>query len=269
MPWLIAVPILIVALLAVALRIQPRGFPPYPGAAKSPDWERVPLRVDLPAPARRYFEKLFPDGVPLITSAVISGKATLRLGLPLPARFRFTHDAGKDYRHYIEVVIFGYPLFKVNERFWDGKGRMELPFATYEDTRELNSAANLGLWGESIWLPSIWLTDSRVRWEAIDDQSCRLIVPFGAESDSFTVRFDPQTGMIDTLTAMRHRDAAPGAKLIGWQNKVLEWRIFHGIAAPKVASVQWLDQSKPWALWTIEEVAYNVDVTEYVRAKGI
>ena len=67
---------------------------------------------------------------------------------------------------------------------------------------------------------------------------------------------------------MRYRDAGDEAK-IPWRNEVLGWQTFHGLRIPSPASATWLDQGKPWSVWTIEDVAYNVDVTEYIRAKGL
>ena len=43
---------------------------------------------------------------------------------------------------------------------------------------------------------------------------------------------------------------------------------FHGIKIPSPASVTWLDEGTPWSVWTVEDVVYNVDVSEYIRAKG-
>jgi hypothetical protein len=31
----------------------------------------------------------------------------------------------------------------------------------------------------------------------------------------------------------------------------------------------WMDEGKPWAVFTLEDVAYNVDVSEYIRASGL
>ena len=35
-----------------------------------------------------------------------------------------------------------------------------------------------------------------------------------------------------------------------------------------VGSATWLDQGKPWAMFTLEEVNYNVDVSDYIRQRG-
>jgi len=206
--------------------------------------------------------------IPVIESAVISGRGKLRVfGLRFPSRFRFTHVAGQGYRHYIEATIFGYPVMKVNEWYLDGNARMELPVGVIENEPKVDMAANLGLWGEAIWLPSILITDPRVRWEAIDDTSARLVVPFGDEEDTFTVTFDRETGLMRTMEAMRYKEATDEAK-IPWRNEPLGWQTFHGIEIPSPAATTWLDEGTPWAVWTIEDVVYNVDVSEYIRARG-
>jgi hypothetical protein len=266
----------LVAILAVGwlgLQVKPKPFPAYP--KQTPALKTVELPADLPAPVARYYETIIGDQIPVIESAVITGRAKLRLfGLRFPARFRFTHVAGQGYRHYIEATIFGYPVMKVNEYYLEGNARMELPVGVIENQPKVDMAANLGLWGESVWLPSIFITDPRVRWEAIDDTTARLVVPFdfaqdrpfGEEEDSFTVSFDSQTGLIRMLEAMRYREATDEAK-IPWRNEPLGWQTFHGIKIPSPASVTWLDEGTPWSVWTIEDVAYNVDVSEYIRAR--
>ena len=106
-----------------------------------------------------------------------------------------------------------------------------------------------------------------MRWEAIADTSARLVVPYGKGEDVFTVMFDPQTGLVRTMEAMRYRDATDEAK-ISWRNDPLGWQTFHGIEIPSPAALTWLDEGTPWSAWTIEDVVYNVDVSEYVRASG-
>jgi hypothetical protein len=265
--------ILIAALGAVlgagwlGLRVRPKRFPAYP--EQTPDLNSAELPADLPAPIARFFKTIFGDRVLVIESAVLTGSGNLRFfGLRFPSRFRFIHMAGQGYRHYIEATIFGYPVMRVNEHYLDGKARMELPVGIIENEPKVDMAANLGLWAESVWLPSILVTDPRVRWETIDDTTARLVVPFGEDEDIFTATFDPQTGLLLTLEAMRYKEPTSEAKTL-WRNEPLGWRTFHGIKIPSPAAVTWLDERTPWSVWTIEDVAYNVDVTEYIRARGL
>ncbi len=266
--WIIIVLLILLIAGWVGLQIKPAPFPAYRASSLPP--KQMTLPTDLPAPVERYFRAVFGgDQVPVIQSAVLTGSGKLRfMGITFNARWRFTHDAGRNYRHYIEATVFGYPLMKVNERYLDGKGRMELPVGVIEDDPKTNSAANQGLWGESIWLPSIFVTDVRVQWEAIDDDSARLIVPFGGDVQTFTVSFDRETGLLRQFETIRWRDAKD-AEPIRWINQVRGWQTFHNVKVPSPAAVIWADQGSPWFVLKVEDVAYNVDVSEYIRGRGL
>lgn len=263
---LLGVVIALVSLAWLGLQVRPKPFPAYSQQAAVTN--TVPLPDRLPVPVDRFYRQVYGESVPLIESAVLTGRAKMRImGITFPTRFRFTHDAGQGYRHYIEATLFGLPLMKVNEYYLDGRGRMELPLGVIDDDTKVNQGANLGLWAESIWLPSIFLTDPRVRWEPMNEETALLVVPFGEEEQQFVARFDPQTGLLRFLESMRYKGADSEAKSL-WINEVVEWGSLNGKLMPTIATPTWFEDGTPWVVFTVEDVAYNVDVREYIRARG-
>ena len=257
----------LVFIIWLGLQIRPVPFEPYP--ERTPALETVPLPDDLPAPVERFYRTVYGDEIPVIETAVIKGRAeTSPFGIRLPARFIFVHNTGQDYRHYIEATFFGFPLMKVNESYVDGSSYFELPVGTFEDNPHNRQGAVLGLWAEATWFPSIWVTDERARWESVDDKTALLYVPFEGAEENFVVRFDPETGQLDMMEAMRYRDADPEAEKILWITKALPGENITGTNLSATGSATWLDQGKPWAMFTAEDVVYNVDVSEYIRQRG-
>jgi hypothetical protein len=251
----------------LGLQIQPGPFPAYPDSAAP--LETVSLRPGLPTPVERYYRQLYGERVPVIHSAVLTGRGSARpIGdVAFPMRFRFVHEAGQAFRSYIELTAFGIPVMKVNETFRDGHARGETPFGT-EEGEQVDQGANLRLWAESLaFLPSILLTDPRVRWEPVDDAMALLVVPFGSEQERFVVRFDPATGRLWLTEVMRYKSTT-GVKTL-WINEASGWATLGGQLLPTTGSSTWLDDGRPWAVFTVEEVVYNAAVSQYIRSSGI
>jgi hypothetical protein len=252
----------------VGLQIKPQPFVPYDtGAADLP---MVPLTAGLPAPVERFYRTVYGERVPQIHSVVVTGRATIRpvANIPLPARFVFIHRAGYDYRHYFEATFFGKPFLKVNEGYVDGVSFFESPMGSYTNDLNTNQGANLALWAEAAWFPAILLTDLRVRWQAVDDRSALLYVPFEDKQEHFLVRFNPATGLIDLMEAMRYRDPGEGREKILWITRSEPGPTLPGSVLPAAGSATWLDQGRPWAVMTLEAIAYNVDVSALLQARG-
>jgi hypothetical protein len=260
--------VFLVALFVVfGLRVPPAPFPAYTGESAYP-METMPIPSGLPRPVERFYRLTYPDGqLPVYRTAVISGRGTLRVaGVRFPARYRFVHRAGYDYRHYIETTFYGFPIMKVNEHFIDGRGRLELPFGVVENDPTVDSAGNQGLWAEMSTYPAAYLTDGRARWEAMDDVTARLYVPWKDGEQVFTVRFDPESGRMLSLETMRHRDARSG--LILWTAASLLVPTRDGQPAKTLQAATWADEGTPWLVLEAEEVVFNTNISEYIRQRG-
>lgn len=256
----------IVGLGWAGLRVQPAPFaapPRAPAAAAT-----TPLPAGLPAPVERFYRLTYGDRVPVFTSAVISGRGTMRPvpgGPALPMRFRFTHDVGRSYRHYMEATWFGIPILKANEYYVDGKERMELPWGASEGPT-YDQGGNLGMWAELSSLPAALLTDPRVRWEPLDDATATLVVPFGEREERFVARFDPDSGRLTNLEVMRHKGADQHKTL--WITGAQGWAEVGGYRLAPRGTATWLDDGVPWLVMTIEDIAYNIPVDTSLSAKG-
>lgn len=267
-----------IGMAGFAVRPKPLEIPAGLGASTAP--RRVALAealpAGLPAPVRRFYEARFPDGLELVDTVVFAGRGRIRpFGVWMPARFIFTHEAGKGYRHYIEATWFGLPFLRVDEGYVDGASFFESPMGTTRDDPNTNQGANLALWAEAGWFPSIWITDPRVRWvegeatgTAAAGGTATLEVPYGAETERFIVKFDPATGLIDTMEAMRFREAGEGKPKIRWITRNAPIPADQKDTVIARGSATWEDQGGPWAYFDLEQAVYGADLGAYLRARG-
>ncbi len=255
----------LVGLVFVGLQVKPASFPAL--TSNHPKLETIPLPAGLPAPVVKFYRKIYGDRIPLIHSVVISGRASIRPVGPIniPARFRFTHKAGQDYRHYIEATIFGIPILKINESYLKSSSRQEMPWGTTTNDPRANQAANLGLWAETLWYPSVFLTDPRVQWNAVDDVTATLTVPFEKSTETFIARFDPITHLLTYLESMRFKT---DHKVL-WINEARVWDDVGGVTVLKESAVIWMDDGKPWANFEVEEIEFNTDVGKTIGGTGL
>ena len=255
--WINAAVLLVLGVV-FGLRRSPAPLPPVPLTAGTVD--TVPLPQGLPQTVERYLRGVYGERLPVIHSAVLTGRGTLRvMGVTFPARIRFSHRSGYDYRHYLEATFWGRPVMKVNEVYMNGRGRLELPFGV-EEGSAVDSAANQGLWAEMMYYPASLVTDPRVRWESVDERRAKLHVPFGAETQTFTFEFDPASGDFVRLETLRLRDSKTPPMRWWCESPTVDGR--------KVFTATWEDEGTPWLTEWLEDAVYNADVSAYLLQKG-
>ncbi|HSB66792.1 MAG TPA: DUF6544 family protein [Anaerolineales bacterium] len=257
--------LLLLVFLVFGLRVKPA--PLQAMSAPAAVVETIPLPAGLPAPVARFYRQTYGDRIPVYHSAILTGRGSVRLlGITFPGRLRFSHISGQEYRHYIEVTFYGLPILKVNEFYLDGHNRLELPFAVQENDPGVDSAANQGLWSETLVYPAFLLTDPRVHWEPIDDTQASLHVPYGPGEQVFTIQFDPLSGEMTHYETIRYHDAKSGT--IRWWGDITFSPSVDGQLLNKVITAIWEDEGTPWLSAAVEELQFNADLSDYIHQRG-
>lgn len=261
---LISIVIVFLGIVWVGFQIEPKSFPPHP--EKTRDAGAVNVSRDIPEPVKRYSEAAAGSHVPLIRSAVVWGKAKVRMnGIWMPVRFKEYNLAGQAFHRYMEVTWFGRTILKVSDVYRNGKGftKIEGMLNKTETGEKIDQGSNLALWGEIVFTPSVAITVTRARWEAVDDETVRLVIPYGEQNDSLDFKFDPKTGLIKQIAAMRYK--GQNEEKTPWLINITEWMTSHYIKIPSRFSVTWEDEGSPWSYWTVEDMEYNVDITGMIK----
>ncbi len=147
-----------------------------PVTTKSQALGGVDLPENLPAPVRRYLQVVLGDHARRIESAVFWGRASANFGVWMPMRFQLYHRVGYDFRRDMQVTWFGFPVLKALDQYVNGQGMTGLVGKTDTGAR-VDQGANMILFAEAPLYPAIFVTDSRIRWVAIDETSAEMFSP--------------------------------------------------------------------------------------------
>jgi hypothetical protein len=114
--------------------------------------------------------------------------------------------------------------------------------------------------GEIVWLPSTALHPA-IQWEAIDDNSARATMSYGATTGSGIFRFTPD-GDLASFSAMRYMGSEENAQQHEWVISAKDWRSFNHIRIPYKLSVTWKLPKGDWTWLQMEitDAKYNEQV---------
>jgi hypothetical protein len=220
---------------------------------------------DLPRPVARFRAAAMKDGQAVVETVLIETTAWMRRpGMPrMPLEIRMAHRLGREFVHDIRIgrgrLSFRFGL----DAYVDGHGLMKVG-PSVQTGVEFDQGALIALWGEALGFPSAWEHRGDVRWEAVDADTARLVVP-GPEGDiPIIVAFDPETSFPVRCEAQRYKSKGPK---IGWTGHSSEWRRFAGVLAPGRYTVQWADEPCPWIDIRTTSVTVNAPVDDAI-ARG-
>ena len=249
------------------LQVKPKPFPPHP--ERTSNQGTVGLPVDLPEPVGEYVRATMSERVPRIETAVVWGRGEFNLmGLWFPMRFKSYHVAGREFRRDMELTWFGTPIFRGYDSYIGGKGSLEFTglfglLHVSDEGAKIDQGDNLAMWAEAPFTtPSAMMLDPRARWEPVDAHTARLVFPFGNEEDSLRAAFDPETGLMKSLSGMRYRGREETKT--PYRGGYGEWGMAHGIKVPHRDAATWEDQGRPYVVLDIGGTEYNVDVSEKI-----
>jgi hypothetical protein len=245
----------------LGLQVKPANFPQPENVER--DMGTMPLPGGLPEPVRRYYLAAIGTDIPCVETMAAWGRARMRRGVWMPLRYRLSHLAGRAFMREMEVTWVGQTLIKGVDSFTDGHGKMQIAGAV-DISEKIDQGANMVLWAEQlVFMPSALFSHPRVRWEALDDVSARLVFPLGEGEDSMTVWFDAETALPTKVTALRYKSTT-GEKT-AWQGEYQNWKNFGGKRFPSRFAVTWEDEGSPWSYWEIEGVVFNAEVPPELR----
>jgi hypothetical protein len=247
----------------LGLQVRPLNFP-APAASGRLD-ETLTVPEDLPAPISRHFQNSFGGQVPLIQTAVIWGHARIKLaGLWIPARYQVYYQAGTAFYRAVQLTWFGQPVITGHSALLNGQGELFARGLLNKDERsiEINQSQVLALWAESLYTPSVLLGGSAARWLERDEDSARLMVPFGDGEETLVWRVDPHTGWLVQVNALRQRSGTPHK--VPWRVDYSAWTAYSGVYIPSRLAMAWEDSIGAYAQFEADGAVFNVDISHTV-----
>lgn len=261
---LVGIVVLILTIGWLGFQIDPDSFPPHPDKTK--DAGTIELPSNLPESVMWYYKAAAESNIPEVKSAVVWGKAKLRInGIWMPVRFKAYYLPGQAFLRYLEVTWFGKTILKVSDSYINGEGVMKIEglLNMKETGHKINQGQNLAMWGETVFMPSVVIADTRTRWEVVDDETARLVIPYGEQNDSLLYKFDKKTGLISNISAQRYRGQE--ATKTPWLIESIEWKSYNSVKIPVRFALTWQDEGSPWSYWTVEGAEYNIDVAQILN----
>lgn len=266
--FILFVALLVVVLLGLAgLRIQPRVRKPELQAAE--EAPRIPLPLDIPEPLRTYIKNQFGETIPQPTSVTVWGNGQM-IGpkLPgisnswIPMSWTLYLVPGQAFVWHTNLSWFGITFLRGGDELRKGHGRFMMGNTVLEK-HNLDLSEDTILWLHSLlFAPTALLNDPRLRWEAVDEHSVRLIAPYAKDGTrAYKLCFDEQMQLIRIET---QRTTTRDARVLDFQMETGPVvSLDEGIKIPGSMTAAW--ENDPYQRYTIQGISYRMSIDEEIE----
>lgn len=237
------------------------------------------LELDgLPPPAQRFFRAALAQGSPIVAALSLVHRGTFNLADEGPDRWigfsssqrvrtrrpGFVWDA--------RMAMAPGLTVRVHDAYVAGEGILHpavMGLVSLIDLRgstpEPGGVAHgefMRFVAEAAWYPTALLPSQAARWTAVDADSARVTLTDGPVVVSLLLRFDPCTGLIDSVRAQaRGRTVGKDIVMTPWEGRWSDYAVHGGMTVPMRGEVAWLAPEGRRAYWrgTVTALAYEFE----------
>lgn len=226
--------------------------------------------ADLPAPVRRYFERVLTDGQPMVRSVdlELGGIFNMSLDTPQWKPFTSTQWVVANRPGFVwngRIAMFpGVPV-RVHDAYVAGTGVLRpaliglFSLGTVEGDGEIARGELMRWLAESVWYPTVLLPGQGVTWQPVDDTSAlatlidgpitlTMLFRFGADGLVLGIRIEARGGLVAGKTVM-----------MPWEGRFRDYRTVDGMIIPFHGEVAWITPQgeRPYFRGTVTRVEYQ------------
>ena len=226
--------------------------------------------ADLPAPVRRYFERVLTDGQPMVRSVdlELGGMFNMSLDAPQWKPFTSTQRVVANRPGFVwngRIAMFpGVPV-RVHDAYVAGTGVLRpalfglFSLGTVEGDGEIARGELMRWLAESVWYPTVLLPGQGVTWQPVDDMSALATLNDGPIMLTMLFRFS-EDGLVSGIRVEARGGLVAGATvMMPWEGSFRDYRPVDGMMIPFHGEVAWITPQgkRPYFRGTVTRVAYQ------------
>jgi hypothetical protein len=136
----------------------------------------------------------------------------------------------------------GFPLVRARDRYWDGKGNMQIQLGTIftianTTGTEMDQGSMMRYLSEMIWFPTAFL-EPNVSFEPVDQTSAKVTLTDLGKQVTATMYFDEE-GRLTDFVAPRYREVSGTNELDTWSTPVTAYGEYEGFKLPVKGKAVW------------------------------